>query len=713
MSVVTKQARKKRSRLDAFNQGAESVINPILRAMDQADMAAHRALNPAAYKTLRALVKMPEIVTKIGAAALVSAFMAGNPDTIDRQAVLSDLCAANASDNHKKLCKEIVALQNLSFQDKLLAASIAQKFEDSPQQHRAIASIIRASNKTGFSLKAAMTIAMMESTLGKNIDAEESTAKGTFQYIDDTWMESVARHAKALGINTSLDRETILSLRVKDHDIHSEIALRDLAAAHPHLVKGNLPVADKLKLGAYAAGLGNAYELMMLVPRRMAQLVRYDHNRHDDDHMSALAVQEFEKHIVAEAYLSHFLGKTGAKNFLAALKNPRNKNEKFTLASDDFAAAAKVNKGIFGQNGQYSYVEVYSRIMDKVDGAYNMFDKINNQFAAAYEGRVDAEIGNRAARLAPKSKIVVPAEVLSAPDFIGKRVPYPTPNPRRQQQQENLIGDNGDLGPRAFTPAVNQDEVVAQTAASKLGTSIESAQIAVPHSILNGEITADSAKEFIAHLKRGLEQTGADNYYYAFINTPGGSVSAGYDILTELNRLVEQAGYRKLRVVTTSANSMGLPIAAGFAGKRMILREAGVMAHAPYFRNADGSVCKYNDPCLTENQKADLENDINRFAEIVARRSCVLSKNEAALLFTPKDRQISVTEMMRYDMADHVFQLTNNGWVKVLEEHNHGADRCKPIADLDELMKLIEPQQEQQFQGIPLHKVPVPQPARR
>lgn len=415
-----------RNKLDTFNALVGPSINAVVKGMEAVDEKAKTNLSPVSYLALKAVPKFIELFPRIGTAAVVAALMAGNPDVVDKDAIFKTACSAGSNVAHQRLCQQIIKLNHLTSEEMMLAAGTARKFQDNPKQLAAIGAIVHASNVTGFDLKTALTLASIESTLGKYVEAKKSSARGVFQYIDGTWMGSeekntkgsFQKHAGKPGLESITDlakrtnsadpairaaaRQEASELRLNPQ-IHSLIALYDLAEEHPQMVRKNEVTAASLKREAYNAGLGNAFELMERVRGRLADLVRHDDRRDDPDRQAELAMNEYQKHAITEIYLSHFLGKTGARIFLSQLNDKENRKAKFVPASFKFKSAANANEAIFG-NGGFSYVEVYEKLFDKVEMAYDMHDETRNTFAAEYEGRVKAELAARSTiRVQPRT----------------------------------------------------------------------------------------------------------------------------------------------------------------------------------------------------------------------------------------------------------------------------------------------------------------------
>ena len=100
---------------------------------------------------------------------------------------------------------------------------------------------------------------------------------------------------------------------------------------------------------------------------------------------------------------------------------------------------------------------------------------------------------------------------------------------------------------------------------------------------LHGEVTADSMNLIVAQMLF-LEAEDPEKDIYLYINSPGGSVSAGLGLYDTMNHIRPDVA----TICMGLAASMGaFLLSAGAKGKRMILPNARVMIHQPS-RGAQG-----------------------------------------------------------------------------------------------------------------------------
>lgn len=165
-----------------------------------------------------------------------------------------------------------------------------------------------ASAKTGVDFAYLMEKAAAESSFKPDAKAKTSSATGLFQFIESTWMGMVKEHGAKYGIDTSLDKKSLLELR-KDPKLASFMAAE--------FAKGNQAHLEKTIGGE----IGNT-----------------------------------------ELYFAHFMGASGASAFLSQLeKNP------LSTGADLFPAAAKANRNVFydAQTGAPKTLQAIYDFFDK------------------------------------------------------------------------------------------------------------------------------------------------------------------------------------------------------------------------------------------------------------------------------------------------------------------------------------------------------------
>ena len=156
---------------------------------------------------------------------------------------------------------------------------------------------------------------------------------------------------------------------------------------------------------------------------------------------------------------------------------------------------------------------------------------------------------------------------------------------------------------------------------------------------LGDEVNSDTASLVIAQLLF-LESEDPDKDIFLYINSPGGSVTAGMGIYDTMQ-------YIKCDVSTICvgmAASMGAFLLAGGAkGKRMILPNAEVMIHQPS-GGAQGQAT-----------------EIQITAEWILRTKKNLAENcnqpvEKVMEDTERDHWMSAEQALEYGLVDHIFK---------------------------------------------------------
>ncbi|MCG2840067.1 transglycosylase SLT domain-containing protein [Sandaracinobacter sp. RS1-74] len=166
-----------------------------------------------------------------------------------------------------------------------------------------------AANRTGADFGALFNTARLESGFNPDARARTSSATGLFQFIDSTWLGTLARHGPAHGIG-ALPRSEALALR------RNPMVASLMAAEH---------MADNAR--ALQGGLGRA----------VGQ---------------------------TDLYLAHFLGVGGALKFLRELASSPG-----TAGATLLPAAARANRAIFYEGGApRSLQQIYALLDNRLSG---------------------------------------------------------------------------------------------------------------------------------------------------------------------------------------------------------------------------------------------------------------------------------------------------------------------------------------------------------
>ena len=189
--------------------------------------------------------------------------------------------------------------------------------------------------------------------------------------------------------------------------------------------------------------------------------------------------------------------------------------------------------------------------------------------------------------------------------------------------------------------------VVDQTGASERSYDIYSRLLEDRIIFLTGEITDETANVVIAQLIY-LEGKNPDKDIYLYINSPGGSVSAGIAIYDTMN-------YIKCDVSTICvglAASMGAYLlSSGTKGKRFALPNSEIMIHQ-VLGGAQG-------------QAKDIEIQAQHIKRVKDMVNGILSKNTGKTLKeierdTDRDNFMSAEEAKKYGLIDNIFVTRKN-----------------------------------------------------
>ena len=208
-----------------------------------------------------------------------------------------------------------------------------------------VAGAIRdAARSTGASFEYLLTAARMESNLNPAAQATTSSAKGLYQFIDQTWLATLKNAGPAHGYGQYADAITL------NADGRYEVADPNMRAAIMHL--RNDPTASATMAGAFTQT--NAAQLAAALGRQPSE---------------------------GELYIAHFLGPDGAAKLInAAASQPR------ANAAELFPQAAAANPSIFlNRSGQpRSAGEVYATLTGRFEVARSVM------FAPALRGSATA-----------------------------------------------------------------------------------------------------------------------------------------------------------------------------------------------------------------------------------------------------------------------------------------------------------------------------------
>lgn len=192
-----------------------------------------------------------------------------------------------------------------------------------------IGAIRNAARRTGADFQYLLATAQVESSLNPTATVASSSAKGLFQFIDQTWLTTLKESGPALGYGRYADAI------VKTPS--GRYAVTDPAMRREILALRDDPAANAAMAGAFTQQ--NAALLAQRIGRNPSE---------------------------GELYLAHFLGAGGAGQLInLASRNPN------TTAASEFPSAAKANPSIFyDRQGQArSAAEVYRVLVARYDVA--------------------------------------------------------------------------------------------------------------------------------------------------------------------------------------------------------------------------------------------------------------------------------------------------------------------------------------------------------
>jgi hypothetical protein len=189
--------------------------------------------------------------------------------------------------------------------------------------------IRQASQATGTSFSYLLATAQVESGLNPRAGASTSSARGLFQFVEQTWLGTMKQSGAGLGYGRYADAITKTSSGqyvVKDPQMRSQI-----------LKLRNDPTANAVMAGAFTRA--NASYLAQKLGRPASE---------------------------GELYIAHFLGAGGAGRLISlAASNPN------ATAADLFPGAAHANRSIF-YNSRTGAARSLAQVRDTLIGRYDV-----------------------------------------------------------------------------------------------------------------------------------------------------------------------------------------------------------------------------------------------------------------------------------------------------------------------------------------------------
>ena len=203
-------------------------------------------------------------------------------------------------------------------------------FVESSGGHGAVTGAIRqAAQMTGANFQYLLATAQVESNLNPNAQVSTSSARGLFQFIEQTWLATLKEQGPALGYGPYADAITRLPsghYAVADPQLHDRV-----------LNLRSDPTANALMAGAFTRT--NAEKLSDRLGRDPTE---------------------------GELYIAHFLGPMGASRLIGLAES-----KPLASAVSVFPAAARANPSIFydRQGRERSASEVYHVLVRRYDAA--------------------------------------------------------------------------------------------------------------------------------------------------------------------------------------------------------------------------------------------------------------------------------------------------------------------------------------------------------
>ncbi len=185
--------------------------------------------------------------------------------------------------------------------------------------------------------------------------------------------------------------------------------------------------------------------------------------------------------------------------------------------------------------------------------------------------------------------------------------------------------------------------VVEQTGRGERSYDIYSRLLKERVVFLVGPVTDETANLVVAQLLF-LEAENPEQDIYFYINSPGGSVTAGLSIYDTMNFIKPDVS----TLCLGQAASMGaFLLSSGQKGKRLILPNSRVMIHQPLISGGLGG------------QASDIEIHARELLKLKAKLNEILAKNSGKSLKeieqdTDRDNFMSAEEAVNYGLVDRI-----------------------------------------------------------
>lgn len=268
--------------------------------------------------------------------------------------------------------------------------------QPSTTQSHVTGAIRQAAAQTGTSFGYLLATAQIESNLNPSAKAATSSAQGLFQFIDQTWLQTVKQSGAAHGLG-------------------------QYAAAISRSADGQFQVADP--------GMRTAIMNMRSNPKINATMGAAYTRSNAEALYDGLGREATE----GELYIAHFLGADGATRLIgAALSAPK------VSAATLFPQAAAANRPIFYDRlgGQRSVVDVYRTLTGKFEAARANNPDTNVTATASLRGSLPA---NPSAPRPPAPIATEMAKPSVVPDTAGITSAYADANSRPVKDERPMF----------------------------------------------------------------------------------------------------------------------------------------------------------------------------------------------------------------------------------------------------------------------------------